>query len=323
VLLGTIVQFADAAAVAARLPGGPLHAQLRLAQPARPRVLKLMLPVTIGLGLINFDLLINSIFGTLVSDQAPRRSTRRSASTCCRRACSASRSRRSCSRRCRASPRARLRRACARTMANGMRQIALLLIPSAAAIMARAGEPITRLVYQRGAFGAARRRLCPRRCSGSRSIRNFSIIAHIDHGKSTLADRILELTGVVDAARDARAVPRLDGPRARARHHDQGAGRARLRDTIKAQRRVFYGGETYVLHLIDTPGHVDFTYEVSRSLAACEGALLLVDAAQGIEAQTLANTYLAIENDLEIIPVLNKIDLPAPSPSAYAAEIAD
>ncbi len=118
-------------------------------------------------------------------------------------------------------------------------------------------------------------------------IRNFSIIAHIDHGKSTLADRILELTHTVGRAGDARAAARLDGPRARARDHDQGPGGA----------RVLHGadGETYQLHLIDTPGHVDFTYEVSRSLAACEGALLVVDASQGVEAQTVANTYLAVE----------------------------
>ena len=111
------------------------------------------------------------------------------------------------------------------------------------------------------------------------TIRNFSIIAHIDHGKSTLADRILEMTQTVQTARHARAAARLDGPRARARDHDQGAGRARASTTAR-------DGETYQLHLIDTPGHVDFTYEVSRSLAACEGALLVVDASQGVEAQT-------------------------------------
>ena len=140
-------------------------------------------------------------------------------------------------------------------------------------------------------------------------IRNFSIIAHIDHGKSTLSDRILEITGAVDAARHARAVPRLDGPRARAGHHDQGPERARRR------------GSGHTLHLIDTPGHVDFGYEVSRSLAACEGVVLVVDAAQGIEAQTLANCYLALEHDLEIVAALNKIDLPAADPDRYAAEI--
>src|SRR5487761_1481141 len=184
----------------------------------------------------------------------------------------------------------------------------MFAMPSSDATRWREGTPVQMMLAGRPAGNTRPRWHDGTTVIPTESIRNFSVISHVDHGKSTLSDRILEHTGTVD-------------PREMREQYLDSMDIERERGiTIKAQN-VRVRWRDHVLHLIDTPGHVDFGYEVSRSLAACEGVVLLVDASQGIEAQTLANCYLAIEHDLDIVAALNKIDLPAADPDRYAAEI--